>query len=305
MTETALSAPAPAAPPGRAGRNLGAAIGVGLLLGALIGVSLFIRRWAFGVFVAGAVILGVLEIAGALARRGIVIPRALVLTGSVAMVVAATFAGPIGLVLAASLAVAAVVLSTLIVPAREPRSPEGTGVGARTVPDARDTAAAVFALLWIGLLAGVACLLLRPVDGSWRAFTLILVVVCSDTGGFVAGVLAGRHPMVPRISPNKSWEGLGGSVVLSVAAAVFAVPVLLHGRWWAGVVLGALTVVASVLGDLGESLVKRDLGVKDMSSLLPGHGGLLDRMDSILLAAPVVWLVLALCVAPPSGSAWR
>lgn len=297
--------PAPGTPPGRAGRNLSAAVGVGLLLGVLIGVSLFIERWVFGLFVAAAVVLGVLEIAGALAPRGIVVPRALALAGSVAMVLSATFAGPLGLVVAASLSVAAVALSTLVIPARQPKSAQGTGRGARTVPDARDTAAAVFVLMWIGLLAGVACLLLRPADGSWRAFTLILVVVCSDTGGYVAGVLAGRHPMVPRVSPKKSWEGFGGSVLLSIAAAVFAVPVLLHGRLWVGIVLGALTVVAAVLGDLGESLVKRDLGVKDMSSLLPGHGGLLDRMDSILLSAPVVWLVLAALVTPPTGSAWR
>lgn len=302
MTESVL--PSTAAPPGRAGRNLSAAIGVGLLLGVLIGVSLFFHRWLFGLFVGAAVVLGVLEISGALARRGIVVPRALALAGSVAMVLSATFAGPLGLIVAATLAVAAVALSTLVIPARKPKSAEGTGRGARTVPDARDTAAAVFVLMWIGLLAGVACLLLRPVDGSWRAFTLILVVVCSDTGGYFAGVLAGRHPMVPRVSPKKSWEGFAGSAVLSIAAAVFAVPVLLHGRWWVGIVLGLLTVVAAVLGDLGESLVKRDLGVKDMSSLLPGHGGLLDRMDSILLSAPVVWLVLAALVAPPTGSAW-
>jgi phosphatidate cytidylyltransferase len=302
MTQSTVRVPN--VPSGRAGRDLSSAIGVGLLLGVLIGVSLFIYRWVFGLFVAAAVVLGVLEFAGALARRGIVVPRVLVIAGAVAMTVSATFAGPLGLAIAATLAVAAVSLATLVVPGRTPSSPEGTGLGPRTVPDARDTAAAVFALMWIGLLAGVACLLLRPVDGSWRAFTLILVVVCSDTGGYIAGVLGGRHPMAPRISPKKSWEGLGGSVVLSVAAAIFAVPVLLHGPWWAGVVLGVLTVAAAVLGDLAESLIKRDLGVKDMSSLLPGHGGLLDRMDSILLSAPIVWLVLALFVAPPSGSAW-
>ncbi len=293
-----------ARPPGRSGRNLPSAVGIGLLLGAIVGASLFVVRWLFVLFVAAAVVIAVLEISGALARRALVVPRALVLTGCLAVVVAATFAGPLGLVVAATLAVTAVIMTTLVVPARTPASPTGTGRGARTVPDARDTAGALFVIGWIGVLAGFACLLLRPGDGSWRTFTFVLVVVCSDTGGFAAGVLAGHHPMAPRISPKKSWEGFGGSVVLAVAAAVFGVVVLLHGRWWAGVVLGLVVVVAAVLGDLAESLVKRDLGVKDMSSLLPGHGGVLDRLDSMLLSAPAAWAVLALLVAAPSGSVW-
>lgn len=294
-----------ARPPGRAGRDLWSRVGVGLLLGAVVGLSLFVVRWLFALFVVAAVVLAVLEIAGALARRALVVPRVLVLAGSVAIVGAATAFGPLGLVVSATMAVTAVVLATLVMPARTPASPTGTGRGALSVPDARDTAGAIFVIAWIGILAGFACLLLRPADGSWRTFTFVLVVVASDTGGFAAGVLAGRHPMAPHISPKKSWEGFGGSVVLAVAVAVAAVTLLLHGRWWAGVVLGVAVVLAAVLGDLAESMVKRDLGVKDMSSLLPGHGGLLDRLDSMLLSAPVAWVVLALLVAAPGGSVWR
>ena len=294
----------PAPGPGRAGRNLPAAVGVGFALFAAILLSLLLVRWLFAVVVAAAVVLGVLETAGAMSRRGIVLPRVPVLLGSLATVAAAAAAGPDGLVIGAGLAVTGVVVATLVAPARAPASPTGTGAGPRTVPDSRDAAAAVFTVAWIALLGGFACLLLRPADGAWRALTLILVVVCSDTGGYVAGVLAGRHPMAPRLSPKKSWEGAAGSAVLGTLGAFLGVTVLLDGPWWAGVLLGPLAVGTATAGDLGESLLKRDLGIKDMSSLLPGHGGLMDRMDSMLAAAPVVWLVLALTVAVPGGSAW-
>jgi len=120
--------------------------------------------------------------------------------------------------------------------------------------------------------------------------------VCSDVGGYATGVLFGKHPMSPRISPKKSWEGFGGSVVFCVAAGVGSGVVLLDLPWWNGAVLGLALVVTAVLGDLVESAIKRDLGIKDMGSLLPGHGGLIDRLDSLLLSAPVAWLLLTVFV---------
>ena len=109
----------------------------------------------------------------------------------------------------------------------------------------------------------------------------------SDIGGYAAGVLFGKHPMAPSVSPKKSWEGFAGSVVACVVGGVaLVVRWLLDGPWWAGVVLGAVAAVGATLGDLCESMIKRDLGIKDMGSILPGHGGLMDRLDSLLHRRP-------------------
>ena len=285
---------------GRAGRNLTSAIGIGLVLGGVILLSLFLVRQVFAVFAAAASVVAVLEIAGALAGRGIVIPRLPVLAGTVGMLAAALFGGADALVVAFAVAVSVVLSWTVVFPVRHPRSPTGTGAGRRSTPDARDTAAAVFTLAYVPLLAGFACLMLRPEGGQWWVLTLILLVVCNDTGGLVGGVLWGRHPLAPRISPKKSWEGLGGSAALAALAGVVLALTVFHFAWWVGLLLGVVTVAVATLGDLGESMIKRDLGIKDMSSLLPGHGGLMDRMDSILAAAPVVWLILVLLVPATS-----
>jgi phosphatidate cytidylyltransferase len=107
--------------------------------------------------------------------------------------------------------------------------------------------------------------------------------------------------MAPAISPKKTWEGLGGSVAACLAGGAILLPVLLHGQLWQGLILGAAAVAAATLGDLAESMIKRDLAIKDMGSVLPGHGGILDRIDSLLVMAPVVWLLLAIFV--PNGRA--
>ncbi len=283
---------------GRAGRNLTSAVGIGLGLGALILLSLFVVRQVFAVVATVAAVIAVLEVAGALAGRAIIIPRLPVLASTVGILAAALFGGPDALVIVFGLAVTAIVSWTLVAPVRHPRSPTGIGAGPRSVPNAGDTAAAVFTTAYVPLLAAFALLLLRQPDGDVRVLTLILLVVCSDTGGFVAGVLWGRHPLAPRISPKKSWEGLGGSAVAAVLAGIASVVLFFDAPWWEGVLLGVVTVVVATLGDLGESMIKRDLEIKDMSSLLPGHGGLMDRMDSLLAAAPVVWLVLTFLVSP-------
>jgi phosphatidate cytidylyltransferase len=121
----------------------------------------------------------------------------------------------------------------------------------------------------------------------------IAVTVLSDIGGYVAGVLFGRHPMAPTISPKKSWEGFAGSALFTAVGGALLVTLLVDGLWWEGVVIGLAAMVAATLGDLCESMIKRDLGIKDMGSLLPGHGGMMDRLDSLLLAAPVTYLLLS------------
>ena len=158
----------------------------------------------------------------------------------------------------------------------------------------RDVTAGLFTAAYVPLLAGFAVLMLADNngDGPRRVVTFILVTIASDIGGYIAGVTAGRHPMAPKISPKKSWEGFVGSLVFCLLAGVASVVVLLGGRPWVGLALGGAAVVTATLGDLSESLLKRDLGVKDMGSLLPGHGGIMDRLDSLLPTAPVAFLLL-------------
>jgi phosphatidate cytidylyltransferase len=133
-------------------------------------------------------------------------------------------------------------------------------------------------------------------DGPQRVVTYFLVVVASDVGGYVVGVLFGKHPMAPTISPKKSWEGFTGSTLACIGTGIAAVVWLLDGHWWVGAIVGAVAVLTATVGDLAESMIKRDLGIKDMSNLLPGHGGLMDRLDSLLATAPAVWLLLHLLV---------
>ena len=154
------------------------------------------------------------------------------------------------------------------------------------------------------LLGSFAVLLARPDDGDLRVLSFVLLVVCSDFGGFVTGVRFGKHPMAPAISPKKSWEGFAGSVgVLPRSVASRSRCTSLDGTWWEGLVLAGAAVVSATLGDLGESTIKRHLGIKDMSSLLPGHGGVMDRLDSLLVTAPVVWVLLTAIRAPGDLSA--
>ena len=204
------------------------------------------------------------------------------LVGAVAMVALAWTRGPSGLVVAFLLTVFAVLLWRL---------------GDGPLGYLRDASAGVFVALYVPLLAGFAVLLLVPDDGVARVLAFIATVVCSDVGGFAAGVLFGKHPMAPTVSPKKSWEGLAGSVAACVAIGVLLMTLTFHGPWWGGALFGVAIALTATLGDLGESLIKRDLGIKDMGDLLPGHGGLMDRMDSLLPSAAVAWLVLS-AVAP-------
>jgi phosphatidate cytidylyltransferase len=264
---------------GRAGRNLPAAVLVGAVLGGLVIASLFIRKEAFVVLATLAIVVAVWELTEALAMRHIAVPLVPVAVGSVGMVVAAFAAG--GQALAVCFALTC--LGVLVW-----RVAEGHAAGDAV----RDVAGGLLVAAYVPLLGGFTMLLLSPTDGPWRELTFVLLVVGSDTGGYIAGVLRGRHPMAPSVSPKKSWEGFAGSVLACVAIGVVTVMLCLDGSWWAGALTGVAAVAAATIGDLGESLIKRDLGIKDMSSLLPGHGGALDRIDSLLFAAPVVWVML-------------
>jgi len=160
----------------------------------------------------------------------------------------------------------------------------------------RDAAAGALVLSYVPLLGAFIVLMLAEADGAWRVATFVLVTTASDIGGFAVGVFLGRHVMAPTISPKKSWEGFAGSVGTSMLVGWVTVAYLLEGPWWAGLLLGAAAALVATLGDLGESLIKRDLGIKDMGNLLPGHGGLMDRLDSLLAVAPVAWVIMRVLV---------
>jgi phosphatidate cytidylyltransferase len=276
------STPAPSPSPSRAGRNLPAAIAVGVGLIALILGSLYWQKVLFVVLVLVVVLAAVDEMMKALRTGGAVIPRVPLFVGTAAMLLAAYFGGPMALLVALGVTV----LGTIFW-----RMPGGS------VGFVRDVSAGVFLIGYVPLLAGFAILLVQPdADGPGRVVTFFAVTVASDVGGYAAGVLFGKHPMAPTISPKKSWEGFTGSALFCIGAGIAAVVFLLDGDWWVGAIIGAVAVLTATVGDLGESMIKRDLGIKDMSNLLPGHGGVMDRLDSLLATAPIVWLLLHLLV---------
>ncbi|WP_433391358.1 phosphatidate cytidylyltransferase [Micromonospora sp. KLBMP9576] len=268
--------------PSRAGRNLPAAIAVGLALGALILVPLFLYPPAFMVVVAGAVAIGSWEMARAVRRSGAHPPLVPLIAGGALTIGLAWFSGPDAL----SLGLLVTVLGTMLW--RLGDGPSGFR---------RDLTAATLIAVYVPFLAGFAALLAAaPGDGRWRVLVTLAAVVLSDTGGYAAGVHFGKHPMAPSVSPKKSWEGFAGSVTAAALGSALLLWLLLDVAPWWGALFGLAISCAAVLGDLAESMIKRDLGVKDMSNLLPGHGGLMDRLDSILFALPTAYLLLAVFV---------
>ena len=267
--------------PVRAGRNLPAALGVGVVLGGLALVTLFTVKAIFLAYMAAAVGIALWELSRALGTRDIRLPLVPVAAGGAAAVALAYWWGERALVACIALTVIAIMAWRL---------PGGT------VGYLRDVTAGVFALAYLPLMAGFIALMLAAPDGSRRTLILLILTVCSDVGGYFVGILVGRHPMVPVISPKKTWEGFAGSALACLVAGAIALPLLLHGSVWQGLLLGVAALLAATLGDLTESMIKRDLEIKDMGTVLPGHGGILDRIDSLALAAPVVWLLLLVFV---------
>jgi len=273
--------------PSRAGRDLPLAIVVGVVLLGVVGVSLLWRKELFVALAVLACGAGLWELAQAFERRRIRLPLLPLLVGTVGILVSSYLAGPEALMVAYLLTAGGVVVWRVL---------DGSGPAAL-----RDAAAAVFAAGYLPFMGGFVMLMLAAPDGHWRVLLFVLLAVASDTGGYVAGVLLGRHPLAPSVSPKKSWEGLSGSLVLAGTVGAVGVTLLLDGSPVLGVLLGVASVLTSTLGDLAESLIKRDLELKDMGSLLPGHGGVLDRLDSLLLTAPLVHLVL-LVALPATGA---
>lgn len=263
----------------RGGRNLpvAATVGVGLLL--LVGAALFIVKEVFVGLAVLAIAGGLWELRQAFAKKGFNLPLLPLWVGSAGMLIAAFLSGSEALMVSFVLTILGVAVWRAI-----------DGGGLRAI---KDTTAALFAVAYLPLMAGFVMLMLANPNGQMQVTLFILLAVANDTGGFFAGTTFGKHPLAPSISPKKSWEGLAGSFALTMAVGVLGAIYLLDINPIIGVILGLLTPITATVGDLAESLIKRDLDLKDMGSLLPGHGGILDRLDSLLLTAPFVYLLLA------------
>jgi phosphatidate cytidylyltransferase len=259
----------------RAGRDVPVSIAVAVGLIAVIVASLAFFKDLFLVVVAAAILIALWEMGRALAHNGTWLPIVPMGAGSVGMIAGAYYGGPDVLIVF----LAATLLASILW--RMPRGQDGF---------VRDVTATGFVLVYVPFLASFVALLLSEDDGIERVLTFIAVTVASDIGGFVAGVLLGRHPMAPVISPKKTWEGFAGGAAASLVAGVLLSTLMLGNTWWFGLIFGAAIFLTATLGDLVESLIKRDIGIKDMSSWLPGHGGFLDRLDSILPSAAVAFV---------------
>ncbi len=283
----ASEAPQPPETPSRGsrtGRNLPVAIGVGAGLGGLVLLTLLTVKATFLLYVGAAFAVALTELTTAFAKRKINIPVIPVAAGGAAVLICMYWLGSRAALAALALTVVAIFAWRL------PGGPSGY---------VKDVTAGVFALIYLPFLASFIVAMLSPADGSRRVLTFVIVTICSDIGGYFAGITlgrGGRHPMAPVISPKKTWEGFAGSAVACLIGGALCVTLLLHGHTWQGLLVGAAAVLAATLGDLAESMIKRDLEIKDMGTLLPGHGGILDRIDSLLVVAPVVWLLLFLFI---------
>ena len=270
-------------PKGRAGRNLPVAIGVGVVLGGLVILTLFTVKATFLLYMGIALAFALTELTSALAKRDINIPAIPVAAGGAAIITCTYWLKPQDALAALGLTVVAIFAWRL---------PGGaTGY-------VKDMTAGVFAVAYLPFLASFVAALLAPADGPRRVLTFVILTISSDIGGYFAGITAGRHKMAPSISPKKTWEGFAGSAAACLIAGWLCVTYLLHGHPWQGVLTGAAAVLAATVGDLVESVIKRDLDIKDMGTLLPGHGGVLERLDSLLVAAPVIWFLLYLFIPP-------
>jgi phosphatidate cytidylyltransferase len=263
----------------KAGRKLVPSIVVGLSLLGLIWFSLSVYKELFLLVLATAVVLGIREIVRAYNSRNIAISFPSLSIAAVALLGAAWVDGIAGLAIATAISFPILLIRLLL------NGPEGF-VGKAT--------ATTFSLLYLPFLAGFIILLATPSNGFQRVMTFVVLVGCNDTFGYFVGVLLGKHPLVPSISPKKTWEGLIGSVIFTILGGCLAFHYIMNMDWWIGIVVGLMIVFTATCGDLIESAMKRDLSLKDMGSLLPGHGGMLDRLDSVVLSAPAMWLALEL-----------
>ena len=264
----------------RAGRNLPAAIAVGLILVGIALASLYWQLWLFVVVIVAAIVIGTDELASAMRSKGIQLTKTPLLAAAVILPVLGFFVGSAQVLMGYGLLFLFTIVWRLF---------------RHGVDDfVRDSTASGFVLAYAPLMGGFAALIAASPDGADRVITFIALSVASDIGGYATGVLFGKHPMAPAISPKKSWEGFAGSLTLQVILGSVMFAMLLESDWWKGAIVGAIMTATATLGDFIESAIKRDLGIKDMSNLLPGHGGLMDRLDSLIPNTVVAYTLFAI-----------
>jgi len=273
----------------RTGRNLILAILIGLVLGGAMLVSLIIIKQLFMIFAVVIVGFCAFELAQALRYAGRNVPRIPVIISAVAIVPASFYAGATGqwlVMLGGIVLIGLWRLALLVIPSHR--------ASARSIVG--DVGGGILIQGYVVFLASFAVLLVALPHGQWWTLAFLILVISADTGAYVSGLNFGKHPMAPSISPKKTWEGFIGAGLVCMIAGVLLSVFMLDQAWWFGLVFGAVILLTATFGDLAESLIKRDLGIKDMSSWLPGHGGFLDRIDSILpsaAAAYALYLVFA------------
>ena len=270
-------------PKNSAGRNLPVAIGVGIWLGALVIFAMWAGQLAWYIVVAAAVAVAMWEVLTRLREHSYHLPRTLMILGGQAMVWSSWPLETKGLMAVYVISVLALMFGRLFHNGRH-RPP---------INYLRDMSVGVFVLTWIPMFGSFAAMLSATSQGAATILVFMLCVVASDTGGYITGVMFGSHPMAPAVSPKKSWEGFAGSIVFGMVTGALSIHFLLEREAWVGAIMGLGLVVCASLGDLVESQFKRELGIKDMSNILPGHGGLMDRLDGMLPAAMVTWVAIS------------
>jgi phosphatidate cytidylyltransferase len=273
----------------RTGRNLPLAILIGLALAGALIASLVIVKAIFMIFAGALIGVAAFELASALRSAGRDVPRIPTVIAGLAVVPAAFYLGAEGAWLTVLGGILFVALWRTVEQAWPSRRTTAPGFWL-------DIGAGTFIQLYVPFLAGFAVLLAGRPGGEWWILAALLIVVSVDIGAYASGLLFGKHPMAPRISPKKTWEGFAGAVIIATIVAILLSIFMLQEPWWFGFIFGAVIVFTATIGDLIESLIKRDLGVKDISTWLPGHGGLLDRLDSILpssAAAFILYLIFS------------
>jgi phosphatidate cytidylyltransferase len=266
----------------RTGRPLIRAIAVGLILGGALLVSLVLVKELYMVFAAALIGFTSYELASALRFAGRDVPRLPTVVVAVALVPASFYwldAGHWYVTLAGIAVLSIWRIVELVRPSHR----------VAPIELLKDLAAGAFIMAYVAFMGAFTVLLTAQDGGQWWTLAFLIVVVAVDTGAYATGVAFGKHPMAPTISPKKTWEGFAGSVAAAVIAGVLLSIFMLHQPWWVGVILAVTIVATATSGDLAESLIKRDLGIKDISTWLPGHGGFLDRVDSALLSAAAAY----------------
>ena len=267
------------ATPSKAGRNLPAAIASGVALAVIVVLSLLFVKWIFGVVVIATLLVAVHELVGAFQGVSIRVARSPIYAATVIVPAVAYIWGMPALLAGTGVTVLAVLIW------RIRRGYEGY---------VRDVTASMFIIAYLPFMAGFLMLTLAAGNGAARVVVFILLTVCNDIGGYAAGVLFGKHPIAPQISPKKSWEGFVGSVLLQCVVGVVSFVYLLDAPWWQGLITGLVMTITATAGDFAESAIKRDLGVKDMGTFLPGHGGMMDRFDSLIPNAFTSWALFTI-----------